>query len=325
MTISRRQLEVFVAVAETAHVSKAGKKIFLTPSGVSMALSELENQLGGSLFHRHSRSLVLNSSGRFLLPYAKDIVRKIKEVEFSMVEQSMIISGEITVAASPTPGNYVLPHLVAAFRQLYPNVDINLVVNEPKNVEHLVRAKGADIGFIPENNNERQELICRPWFEDEIVVICGGLDPLAKRERFDFKNELHVREWVVQKSGTSSARCIADRLGISQSEVNIAMEVDNPEALKRTVESNLGLAFISSLCLVREEQFGWLKALKVEDINMKRQLKIITHSDTHISLAMNEFMAFCEILSRLEDVKYHFSSPENLKELFARNSSYRKN
>lgn len=96
MTISRRQLEVFVAVAETAQVSKAGEKIFLTPSGVSMALSGLENQLGGSLFERRSRSLILNSRGRFLLPLAKDIVEKINTIEEEMVDKSTPLSGEFS-------------------------------------------------------------------------------------------------------------------------------------------------------------------------------------------------------------------------------------
>ncbi len=65
MSITLRQLEIFIAVAETAQVTKASKKLFVTQSAVSMALAELENQLGGSLFDRHGRSLLLNARGGF--------------------------------------------------------------------------------------------------------------------------------------------------------------------------------------------------------------------------------------------------------------------
>lgn len=325
MVISRRQLEIFVAVAETSQISKASKKIFLTPSGVSMALSELENQLGGSFFYRHSRSLILNSRGRFLLPLAKDIVCKIADVEMALAEQSTTIAGELSVAASTIPGNYVLPYLIAAFRQVYPKVKVNLIVNGAKQAEELVAAKKVDVGFIPGNINKREELVYRQWFEDEFVVICGTLDPLAKNDMFDMTRDFQACEWIVQKPGTSSYEFIKERLGLNGNDVNRVMEVDNPEALKRTVESNLGVAFISSLCLVREEQYGWIKCLKVNGIDMKRQLKTIVHRETDINLVLNEFLAFCDIVSMCNDVKHYFSSPVRLKELFARNSNYRKN
>ncbi|MCI5120361.1 MAG: LysR family transcriptional regulator, partial [Candidatus Electrothrix sp. AUS4] len=68
MAITLRQFQIFIAVAETKQVTRASKKLFLTQSAVSMALAELENQLGGPLFDRHGRSLLLNDRGRYLLP-----------------------------------------------------------------------------------------------------------------------------------------------------------------------------------------------------------------------------------------------------------------
>lgn len=74
MAITLRQLEIFIAVAETLQVTKASKKLFITQSAVSMALSELEYQLEGPLFDRHGRSLVLNDRGRYLLPLSKEVL-----------------------------------------------------------------------------------------------------------------------------------------------------------------------------------------------------------------------------------------------------------
>ena len=117
MSITLRQLEIFIAVAETAQVTKASKKLFVTQSAVSMALAELENQLGGSLFDRHGRSLVLNTRGRYLLPLGKDIIHQVANIETIMSERNDKLTGQINIAASSSVGNYILPYLIGAFKK----------------------------------------------------------------------------------------------------------------------------------------------------------------------------------------------------------------
>lgn len=87
MAITLRQFEIFIAVAETKQVTRASKQLFLTQSAVSMALAELENQLGGPLFDRHGRSLLLNDRGRYLLPMAKNITCQVRNVESMLTEK----------------------------------------------------------------------------------------------------------------------------------------------------------------------------------------------------------------------------------------------
>jgi DNA-binding transcriptional LysR family regulator len=124
MSITLRQLEIFIAVAETAQVTKASKKLFVTQSAVSMALAELENQLGGSLFDRHGRSLLLNERGRYLLPLSKEILCQVGNVENIMSEKNDTLSGQINVVASTTIGDYILPYLIGAFKRMHPQVHI---------------------------------------------------------------------------------------------------------------------------------------------------------------------------------------------------------
>lgn len=87
MAITLRQFQIFIAVAETKQVTRASKKLFLTQSAVSMALAELENQLGGPLFDRHGRSLLLNDRGRYLLPMAKKITYQVHNIEALLSEK----------------------------------------------------------------------------------------------------------------------------------------------------------------------------------------------------------------------------------------------
>jgi len=323
MSITLRQLEIFIAVAETAQVTKASKKLFVTQSAVSMALAELENQLGGSLFDRHGRSLLLNTRGRFLLPLAKDITAQVSSIETIMSERNDTLSGKIEVVASTTLGNYILPYLIGAFKRVHPNVLVNLLVYNTRYAEKLVFDKEMDVGFV-EGPIGREDITWRPWFEDELIVLCGPTDPLAHNEVFDIKKDLKGKKWIMRESGSGTAATIRERFGDYMKDVNVVMEMGHPEAVKRAVESGTGITCLSALSICREAEHGWLKGLKVEGLNMRRQLRIIQRKDSEISDALAEFLSFCDVMTICDDSSICLSSPWKLQSLLARHSAMKK-
>ncbi|HSO08865.1 MAG TPA: LysR substrate-binding domain-containing protein, partial [Desulfoprunum sp.] len=204
MSITLRQLEIFIAVAETAQVTKASKKLFVTQSAVSMALAELENQLGGSLFDRHGRSLLLNARGRYLLPLAKDITCQVSNIETIMSERNDTLEGHIDIVASTTLGNYILPYLVGAFRRVHPRVYVNLLVFNTRYAEKLILDGEMDIGFVEGPLSKNKELRVHPWFQDELVILVGATDPLAHNDVFDVKRDIKDRKWILREKGSGT-------------------------------------------------------------------------------------------------------------------------
>lgn len=324
MSITLRQLEIFIAVAETAQVTKASKKLFVTQSAVSMALAELENQLGGSLFDRHGRSLLLNARGRFLLPLAKDITSQVSNIEMIMSERNDTLEGEINVVGSTTLGNYILPYLVGAFKRVHPNVHVNLLVYNTRYAEKLVYDRETDVGFVEGPLGDKKEILWRPWFEDELVVLCGATDPLAHNEFFDIEKDLIGKKWVMREAGSGTTATIRERFGKYMDHVEIVMEMGHPEAVKKAVESGAGIACLSALSLCRETEHGWLKALKIEGLDMKRQLRIIQRKDLKISDALAEFLEFCDVMTICDDSRICLSSPWKMQSLLARHSALKK-
>jgi len=324
MSITLRQLEIFIAVAETAQVTKASKKLFVTQSAVSMALAELENQLGGSLFDRHGRSLLLNARGRFLLPLAKDIICQVSNIETIMSERNDTLEGQLEVVASTTLGNYILPYLIGAFKRVHPNVHVNLLVFNTRAAEKLVLDRETDIGFVEGPLSGNDEIQWRPWFEDELVVLCGPTDPLAHNEIFDINRDLKGKKWIMREKGSGTAHTIEDKFGPYMEDVNVVMEMGHPEAIKRAVESGAGITCLSALSICREAEHGWLKGLKIEGLDMRRQLKVIQRKDLEISDALAEFLAFCDVMSICDDSRVCLSSPWKLQSLLARHSSLKK-
>jgi DNA-binding transcriptional LysR family regulator len=324
MSITLRQLEIFIAVAETAQVTKASKKLFVTQSAVSMALAELENQLGGSLFDRHGRSLLLNARGRFLLPLSKDIVSQVSSIETIMSERNDTLEGKIEVVASTTLGNYIMPYLIGAFKRVHPNVHVNMLVFNTRFAEKLVLEREMDVGFVEGPVSGSEDLQWRPWFEDELVVLCGPTDPLAHNEVFDINRDLKGKKWIMRETGSGTLATIRERFGDYMHDVQIDMEMGHPEAVKRAVESGAGITCLSALSICRESEHGWLKGLKIEGLDMRRQLRVIQRKDLVVSNALTEFLAFCDVMSICEDSAVCLSSPWKLQSLLARHSALKK-
>jgi DNA-binding transcriptional LysR family regulator len=317
-------LEIFIAVAETAQVTKASKKLFVTQSAVSMALAELENQLGGSLFDRHGRSLLLNARGRFLLPLSKDITSQVSNIETIMSERNDTLDGSIEIVGSTTLGNYIMPYLIGAFKKVHPKVHVNLLVFNTKYAEKLILDKEVEVGFVEGSLTGRNEISWRPWFEDELVVLCGPTDPLAHNEVFDITKDLKGKKWIMRESGSGTAATVRERFGKYMDDVNVVMEMGHPEAVKRAVESGAGITCLSSLSICREAENGWLKGLRIDGLDMRRQLRIIQRKDTEISEALAEFLSFCDVMTICDDSRVCLSSPWKLQSLLARYSALKK-
>lgn len=320
MSITLRQLEIFIAVAETAQVTKASKKLFVTQSAVSMALAELENQLGGSLFDRHGRSLLLNARGRYLLPLAKDITSQISGIENIMSERNDTLEGHIEVVSSTTLGNYIMPYLIGAFKRVHPKVQVNMLVYNTKYAEKLVLDGKMDVGYVEGPLTDTGKLNIRPWFEDELVVLCGPNDPLANNTFFDITKDLRGTKWIMREAGSGTAAHFKEKLGEYFDDVSVVMEMGHPEAIKRAVESGAGITCLSALCICREKENGWLKSLRIEGLDMRRQLHIIYRKNLKISDALAEFMSFCDVMSSCNEANVCLSSPWKLQSLLAKHS-----
>lgn len=323
MSITLRQLEIFIAVAETAQVTKASKKLFVTQSAVSMALAELENQLGGSLFDRHGRSLLLNARGRYLLPLAKDITAQVSNVETIMSERNDKLSGHIEIIATLSLGNYILPYLIGAFKRIHPKVHINMLVYNTQYAERMVVDGAMDLGFV-EGNATHKDIHAIPWFEDELVVLAGPSDPLSHNKVFDVRKDMKNTKWVMREEGSGTAAVFRERMKDHLDDLNVVMEMGHPEAVKRAVESGVGLACLSTLTVCREVENGWLKSLNVKGVDMSRQLWIVHRKDKVMTEAMQEFLDFCDVMTACEDERICLSSPWKLQSLLARQSNRKK-
>lgn len=147
MSVSSRQLHAFVELCRVQSFVKVSERIHLSPSGLSMLVKELEEQVGARLFDRTTRSLSLTEAGRRLQPVAERIVNELLDVGESIHGTESALHARIDIAATPMISASLLPNIIQGFRRSHPKLSIHLSDVDVATVRSRVSEGEADIGL----------------------------------------------------------------------------------------------------------------------------------------------------------------------------------
>ncbi|WP_265943639.1 LysR family transcriptional regulator [Dechloromonas sp. A34] len=288
MKITLRQLEIFAAIAHGENVSRAAEALAMSQSAASSALVELERQFDCPLFDRIGKSLRLNSTGRGLLPQAHDLLARAANIEGYLAGG---ILGPLAVGATLTIGNYLATLVAAEYLRRHPASKIGLhVANTERIVEQVVGSE-LDIGLI-EGEANHPDLLLEPWLDDALVVFCAPHHALATAGMADDAT-LIEQQWIVRERG-SGTRALFDRvIARSLPALRIQLELEHTEAIKRAVESGLGVGCLSRLSLREAFRRGSLIEIKTPQFDLNRRFYFARHRQRQISPAAQTFLALC--------------------------------
>ncbi|MEK1904410.1 MAG: LysR family transcriptional regulator, partial [Pseudomonas sp.] len=245
MRFTLRQLEVFSAVAKQGSVSRAAQSLALSQSAASTSLTELERQSNCQLFDRAGKRLSLNALGQQLLPQAVALLDQAREIERLLNGKSGF--GSLEVGATLTVGNYLATLLIGSFMQRHPECRVRLHVQNTANVVHQVAHYKLDLGLI-EGDCQHPDIEVQPWVEDELVVFCAPQHPLAQGGTASLE-ELGREAWILREQGSGTRLTFDQAMRHHSAQLNIRLELEHTEAIKRAVESGLGIGCISRLAL----------------------------------------------------------------------------
>ena len=287
-SVSPRQLDVFVAIATTGSVRAASEQLFLSQPAASMALAELERQIGAPLFDRERGRLRLNDRGRDLLPLARELIER--HAEFGRRAQGGVaeLAGEIGVGASNTVGNYLVGDLLGPFAEAHPGVSLRLGVSNTAQIAQGVLDHEYDIGCV-EGPVTHPSLESRPWREDRLVVCTRPAHPLAGKKRLrreDFAGE----RWVLRERG-SATRALSERALAELPEGHTVLELDQSEAIKQAVIAGLGIACLPVVAVSDAVQTGRLCLLPTPFLDLRRMLSILLHRRRYRGAVLEAYLA----------------------------------
>jgi DNA-binding transcriptional LysR family regulator len=285
-----RQVEVFVATAKKGSVTQAAGAIGMTQSAASMALAEFERQLGTRLFDRIGKRLALNDDGRALYPRAVELIDRAQELEqvFRKTDRAV----DLRLAASSTIGNYMLPQLIGRFRAARPGSRIELEVGNTQQVMQRVLQFEVDVGFV-EGPCIAPDIEAIVWRADELAICARPDHPLA-RPGAATAEALREAEWILRERGSGTREVVEQLLTSQLGGIKLAMELGGTEAIKRAVESGIGISCLPKIALAGTIERGNLAMVDTRFLNLTRTLHILLNKQKYRTEGMESLLCFCQ-------------------------------
>ncbi len=287
-----RRLQVFSTVARLLSFTKAGEVLYMTQPAVTFQVRQLEEHFNTRLFDRTHNRISLTEAGELVKGYADRILALYGEMENDVRRMTGDVSGPLSLGASTTISEYVILSLLGKFQAKYPDVTVRLSVANTLGVVHMVENNEIDLGIV-EGPVHNKNLSTEALWNDELVLICPPTHTLAGREKVSLE-EISEYPFISREEGSGTREVTEDYFkehDVDFSNLNVAMQLGNPESIKSAVEAGLGVAILSVATLEKELKLGTLAAVSL-DPKISRPFSIVYQRQQFRLRAIEEFIEF---------------------------------
>ena len=224
-----RQLQYFLDLAETEHLTKSANNLFVTQSTISHGITQLEKELGIALFKRIGRGLVISQAGIKFKAYASRALQEIASGKMELSQLSDLQTGSLTIGVIPTFLDSLIPPAVAKFNQIYPGIMLSIRDLRADLIEEQLIAGELDIG-IAFHPTQRQEIQTEHLFDERLVLLISKKHALGKIKSIDMANLNNVALCLLPKS-FSTIRLIDDSFMKMKIKTKVVVEIESVSSL----------------------------------------------------------------------------------------------
>ncbi|MGV6827376.1 MAG: LysR family transcriptional regulator [bacterium] len=287
-----RRLQVFFTVARLLSFTKAAESLHMTQPAVTFQVRQLEEYFNTRLFDRTHNRISLTQAGETVYQFAEKIFDLYSEMEGKIKDMTGDVSGSLTIGASTTIAEYMLPALIGDFRAKYPDVVIHLKVSNTDGIVSMVENNVIDLGVV-EAPVSSKNLVVETCKTDKLVVIVAPDHPGAEHEKVDF-SQLSAYPFICREEGSGTREVIMEYLtgnADCPDGLNVTMELGSPEAVKGAVEAGMGISIVSEATVAKELQLGTLKAIDL-DPPLERPFSFVHQNQKFRIRVMEELLEF---------------------------------
>jgi DNA-binding transcriptional LysR family regulator len=243
-----RHLRSFVALAEERKFTSAARRLNLVQSGLSVAIKEMEEELGARLVNRTTRSVALTHTGEVFLEYARSSLAMLNDGIQAVRAQDRVVRGRLHLGILQSLRPYVnLPAVLQTFRQRYPQVEFAVRSLDSGEIPALVRNGNVDLSFLPLARQETWPgITIIPFAQDSIVAICSRKHTLARQRSATL--EIISKETFVDLTAERALRFLVDQIFSTRSlGRNSVYQVSSVETMMEFVAEGLGVSLVPSV------------------------------------------------------------------------------
>lgn len=274
-------LYIFKLVAKHRSVTHAAQELFISQPAVSLHLRTLEARYGEALFERTPRGMLLTEAGTVVLEQVNRLFTLYEEIPAAVDAKRGVVRGEITIAASSTPGAYLVPGLLRRFQERHPQARPALMVGDSREVLSWLHDYCVPFGVVGERITD-EGLYREKVGADELRLVTASADSLARVKRVEGKH-LGGRTLILREHGSSTRAGAEAILGGLREEFGRVVEFSRTEAIKQCVVEGLGVAVLSSLATKLEEQAGLLKPVQDKALRQERTFYVVRRRDRELT------------------------------------------
>lgn len=303
LRVTMRQIEGFVAVADAGNFSRAGRQLALAQPALSLLVKELETELGVSLFDRTTRRVELTEAGRDFLASANSIVGQLQDAIDNARDFAQRRRGRIRVAAPPLLASAILPSAIAAFREDYPGISVELLDVMTDKILDAVRSGHAECGLGTFSALE-EEIVRTPLVRDQLMLF--GEDPALMGKKSIRWSDLNGLP-LVSLTRESGIRVLVE-VGFEAAEIPLkpAYEISQITTALALVDAGLGVSVLPTYALAATRG-AKIRTRALVDPEISREVAMIHASARSPSPAV---LAFLATMRRLTTKRATFWSSE---------------
>jgi LysR family cyn operon transcriptional activator len=282
-----RHLRYFLAVAETAHFTKAAQKLHVTQPTLSHQIRRLEEQVDQPLFDRSGWRVRLTPAGETLLPYAERVLRELADAQGALGELRGLRRGQLRVGLVQTVNACVIPEIVARYNVAHPGVHVTCAELAVEDIELGLEAGRLDFGvsFLPAT---RATLEGEKLFTEELVAVTAADRPLARRKT------LRIRDLATEPLALLAPRYCTRQLidrafATARVQPVVKVEMNSIESLLATVRQTSLTSILPTLALCRQE--NGLQAVRLIGPTPRRSVGLLWRRGSHRPAAAEVFAA----------------------------------
>ncbi len=285
-----KQLEIFLAVAETGSFSRGAEATFITQSTVSQHISSLENDFGVKLLDRTGRGALLTEGGKVLFQHARQVIADVQAINRAMRRFKGVEDVELRIGGSNIPANYMIPELLPVLIERFPTLRLTLIQGDSRDILDKLAREEVELGVVGSRFDE-EGFAFTPLGRDEISLVVNRSHPWRGRKWVELA-ELAGAPLVLREPGSGTGKTVADALaeaGISPRELKVTAYLGSNEAVKNAVMSGLGISFVSELSVKGELEREELAIVPVKGLRISRHFYLASRAGRELSPAAKAF------------------------------------
>lgn len=286
-----KQLEVFIAVAQSGSFSHAAETTFLTQSTVSQHISSLEKEFELKLLDRTGKGALPTEAGKILLEHARRVLGEAGKVPLALNRFRGLEDVSLKIGGSNIPACYMIPNCVSVFREQYPGVIIALLQGDSRETLEKLRDEEVEFALVGTRMDEKG-LAFTPLTLDKISLVVPAGHSWCKRP-FILPEELVRESFIFREAGSGTDRALREHLskdGFDAEQLRVSMRLGSNEAVKQAILNGGGISFLSELSVQREREQNALCIVDVRGLIIYRHIYLVTRRGRTLSPAAQAFI-----------------------------------